>query len=78
MRFKNYILEESSPEESCIAAVKSAFSEKPLSKSEIKTVVRGDDENEFTPDYIEQIIGDLVRRGELVPNDSGKYELRSA
>ena len=77
--YLKYLFEEddSSPEESCIAAVKDAFAEsKSMSKSEIKSAVSADEDNDFSDDYVEQIIGDLIRRGEIVPLENGKYELR--
>ena len=47
-----------------------------MSKSEIKSAVSADEDNDFSDDYVEQIIGDLIRRGEIVPLENGKYELR--
>lgn len=84
MRFKRYIREDedSSPEEGCINAVKAAFGNDTmtqLSKSEIKTYVRDNYNGKYALDYITQIIGDMVRRGDLSSvgfSGSEKYELR--
>lgn len=81
MRFKRYIREDASPEERCINMVKAAFGNDgmvQLSKNEIKSYVRDNSEGDISLDYINQIIGDMVRRGDLASvGGSDKYELRS-